>query len=992
MKKTWIIIASIFVFLLITTFVLPSFLKGKIIEKVDQALEENINADVYYNPGNVSVSLFRRFPNISISIGDFGIVGREVFAQDTLIHVDRVQVDFNLRSVIFGDYPTLTGVHLDGADILVKVLEDGRANYDITYPSDEAPTESDLQIGIDLIEVNDVNLVYDDRSLNFLMALGNLSAVGSGDFTLDVYEMPLKVNADVLTMTYEGVNYLSNKKFKGETLLGIDLNEMKFTLGDGSFALNDFLFDLKGMIALPEESIDFDLVFFSKESSFKTLLSLVPGMYTESFSGLKTEGTIDFRGMFKGSYSEESFPSFDIGLNVMDGMFKYPDLPLPVSDVQLEMHLKNSTSDLSNTTINVPIFNLRMGTNPIESRFFIANLRSYDMDASVRGKLNLQELTSIFPVDGMQVRGLLDVRALAKGRYDEAKKELPNLDIQLAFQDGFVKNRDIPTALEQINVQASILNPSGKMNDFRVNLEPFSFLLENEKVEGKMRISDFELLNWDGAIKGALDIGKMMAIFPQEGMEIAGKVHADITTKGSYDAVKKEQYNRLDTRGFAKLSNFSFSSVDVHQGVLITSAQAEFNPDRITLTEFASQLGQSPVNATGSLSNYMNYIFEKDATLRGQLSLQSDKFNVNEWMTDSSTSDEALEVIPLPTNIDFTMNVQAKEVLYDNLNLRDVRGNMTLRNGVLSFKDTGMRLLGGQVTMNGAYDPRDLTKPTFDFGLAINSLSIPESFKAFNTVQMLAPIAQHLTGVVNTNLNFSGTLGADMMPILSSLDGRGILRVAEASYQNSALVQGVTSLTRLNETNTLVFRNVAIPIQIERGVLNVQPFDVRLWDYQANIQGSTGFDGSINYLINMQVPAGKFGSTANNLLATISGTQATSSTLIPVAINLGGSYASPRFSLAGGNSIENLLATALQSRVQTERQNIQEQATQQFRAAEDSIKRELQVRSEQLQDSARREAERKVNEAKGKATDEATKVIRNLIRPRNTKPDTTGKN
>ncbi|MGY6521073.1 MAG: AsmA-like C-terminal region-containing protein [Mongoliitalea sp.] len=992
MKKTSIIVASIFVFLLIVAFVLPSFLKGKIIEKVDQALEENVNADVYYNPQKVSASIFRRFPNVSVSIGDFGIVGREVFAQDTLIHVDRVQVDFNLRSLLFGDYPTLTGVHLDGADILVKVLEDGSANYDITFPSEDASTESDLQIGIDLIEVNDVNLVYDDRSLNFLMALGNLAAVGSGDFTLDVYEMPLKASADILTMNYEGVSYLSNKKFKGETLLGIDLNEMKFTLGDGSFALNDFLFDLKGLIALPEESIDFDLVFFSKESSFKTLLSLVPGMYTESFEGLKASGTVDFRGMFKGSYSEESFPSFDIGLNVMDGMFQYPDLPLPVSDVQLEMHLKNATSDLSNTTINIPIFNLRMGNNPIESRFFIANLRSYDMDASVRGKLNLQELTSIFPVDGMQVRGLLDVKAIAKGRYDEAKKELPNLDIQLAFQDGFVKNSDIPTALEQINVQASILNPSGKMNDFRVNLEPFSFLLENEKVEGKMRISDFEQLNWDGAIKGALDIGKMMAIFPQEGMELAGKIQADITTKGSYDAVKKEQYNRLDTRGFANLSDFSFSSTDIPQGVLITSAKAEFNPDRITLTEFASQLGQSPLFATGSLSNYMNYLFEKDATLRGQLNLQSDKFNVNEWMTDSSTSDEALEVIALPTNIDFNMNVLAKEVLYDNLNLRDVRGNMTLRNGVLSFKDTGMRLLGGQVTMNGSYDPTDLTKPTFDFGLAINSLSIPESFKAFNTVQILAPIAQHLTGVVNSTLNFSGTLGADMMPILSSLDGKGILRVAEASYQNSAIVQGVTSLTRLNETNTLVFRNVAIPIQISQGVLNVQPFDVRLWDYQANIQGSTGFDGSINYLINMQVPAGKFGSTANNLLATISGTQATSNTIIPLAINLGGSYGSPRFSLAGGNSIENLLTSALQSRVQTERQNITEQATQQFRAAEDSIRRELQVRSEQLQDSARREAEKKVNEVKGKATDEATKVIRNLIRPRNTKPDTTGKN
>lgn len=992
MKKTSIVILSVFVLFLVAAFIFPSFLKGKIIEKVDQGLEQTVNADVYYNPANVSASLFRRFPNITISIGDFGIVGREVFDQDTLIHVDRLQVDFNLRSILFDDYPTLTGLRLDGADIVVKVLEDGRANYDITYSSDVDTVESDLQFGVDLLEVNDVNVVYDDRSLGFLMALSNLSAIGSGDFTLDVYEMPLKAEADILTINYEGVNYVSNKKFRGETLLGIDLNEMKFTFGDGSFSLNDFLFDLKGLIALPEESIDFDLVFFSKESSFKTLLSLVPGMYTESFASLKTSGTIDFRGMFKGSYNEESFPSFEIGLQVTDGMFQYPDLPLPVSDVQLDMQIKNETNDLANTLINVPIFNLRMGNNPIESSFFITNLQQFTINADVRGKLNLQELTSIFPLEGMQVRGLLDINASAKGRYDEEKKELPSLDIQLVLRDAYVKNSEMPSALEQINIQASILNSSGRMNDFRVNLAPFSFLLENEKVEGTMRISDFELLNWDGAIKGALDIGKLMALFPQEGMELTGRVQADITTKGSYDAIKKEQYGKLDTRGFANLSNFSFSSTDVPQGVLISSAKAEFNPDRVNLTEFAAQLGQSPVNATGFLSNYMNYIFEKDATLRGQLSIQSDTFNVNEWMTESSTSDEALEVIPLPQNIDFNMSVQAKEVLYDNLNLRDVRGNMTLREGVLTFRDTGMRLLGGQVTMNGSYDPRDLTKPTFNLALGINSLSIPEAFKSFNTVQVLAPIAQHLTGVFNSTLNFSGTLGSDMMPILSSLDGKGVLRVAEASYQNSPLLQGLTSLTRLNETNTLVFRNVSIPIQIDRGVMNVQPFDVRLWDYQANIQGSTGFDGSINYLINMQVPAGKFGSTANNLLSTISGTQATASTMIPIAVTLGGSYASPRFSLAGGNSIENLLANAFQSRVQTERQNITEQATQQFRAAEDSIRRELQVRSQQLQDSARREAEKKVNEVKGKATDEATKVIRNLIRPRNTPPDTTRKN
>jgi hypothetical protein len=175
--------------------------------------------------------------------------------------------------------------------------------------------------------------------------------------------------------------------------------------------------------------------------------------------------------------------------------------------------------------------------------------------------------------------------------------------------------------------------------------------------------------------------------------------------------------------------------------------------------------------------------------------------------------------------------------------------------------------------------------------------------------------------------------------------------------------------------------------------LEVKPFNVKLWDYQANIQGSTGFDGSINYLINMQVPAGKFGAQANALLASISGTQANESTMIPVSLNLGGTYASPKVGLAGGNSIETLLANSLKSRVSTEKENIQQQVTEQFKATEDSLKRELKLKADMVQDSLQKEAEKKLNVTKDKAVEEGKKLIRGLLSPKQpAKPDTTKKN
>ncbi|MCH7407790.1 AsmA family protein [Belliella sp. DSM 111904] len=995
MKKAIYITLSIFAFLLVALVATPFIFKDKILERVDREISESVNAQVHYDFRNISLSVFRRFPDISVTLREFGITGNPPFQNDTLVHVDQLQVDLNLWSILFADTPSLTGVHLDGGSIYVKVLEDGQANYDITYPSEsEEVSEGNFEIGIDLIEVKNLDFIYNDRSLGFIMALGNVQLEGKGDFTSDQYRLPVTMEALIADVTYDGTNYLKNKTFKGKTAVDVDMANMKFAFADGDFQLNDFLFDLYGHVALPSDDIDFDLNFEGKNNSFKSILSLVPGIYTESFSGLNTSGTMDFKGYFRGIMNEKSFPSFDIGLKVVDGMFQYPDLPRPVSEVQLDMQIVNTTNNLDLTRVHIPTFSLNFGSNPISGNLLLENLVTYDIDGRLVGKLNLEELTSIFPIEGMALKGMLDVNATAKGRYDSVANMLPAVNAKMLLSNGFIKSDEYPAPIEKLNVNANIINNSGKMTDFLVDLSKFEFELEDEDISGNMQIRDFELLQWDGAVKGTVDLGKLMAIFPIENTIMEGKIHADLNSKGSYKDIELERFDRLDTRGSLGVEKFYFTSLDLPQGIRINEALADFIPSRINLNKFDSRVGESPLTASGFLSNYMNYFLKENETLQGQLTLQSSKFNVNQWLTESETTEESSEltVIELPKNIDFTMSVSAAEVIYDNLNLKQVKGNMTLKDGVLSFRDASMNALGGQLVMNGAYDPRDLTAPKFDFNFNVIDLSIAEAFDKLNTVKVLAPVAQHLTGKFSTKMDFSGLLGQDMMPILSSLDGKGVLRVLEAAYQNSPLVQSVTNLTRLNDTNTLQFRNLNLPIKIDNGVLNLSPVDLRLWDYQANVQGSTGFDGSINYLVNMQVPAGKFGAQANNLLATISGTEASTSTLIPVAITLGGTYGSPRVGLAGGNSIETLLTNALKSRVNAERENLQAKATEQFKAAEDSVKSELKSRAEALQDSAKREAERKVSDTKDKAVEEAKNVLKGVLGNRAkpaAKPDTT---
>ena len=136
MKKLLIILGAVFAILLVAIIVLPLLFKDDIQKAIDQAIAENVNAEVYYDIDKFSLSLIRNFPDATVSLGDFGVVNREPFAGDTLLAMHALNISVDLKSIIFGDQPRISGITLDQPNVYVSVLEDGRANYDIAIESE----------------------------------------------------------------------------------------------------------------------------------------------------------------------------------------------------------------------------------------------------------------------------------------------------------------------------------------------------------------------------------------------------------------------------------------------------------------------------------------------------------------------------------------------------------------------------------------------------------------------------------------------------------------------------------------------------------------------------------------------------------------------------------------------------------------------------------------------------------------------------------------
>jgi hypothetical protein len=454
LKITGISVAVIFLLLLI----LPFVFKGKIVEQVKIAINENVNAVVDFD--SFSLSFIRNFPNISFRMKGLTVVGVDQFEGDTLAAVKSFSVSVNLVSLFGSDGYEIKTISIDQPNLLLKVLKDGTVNWDITIPSEvldePVPDEEpfDFKIALRKLQVKNANIVYDDAEMDLRARIRNMNHTLRGDFTADFTTMKIRnTTIESLFVTYEGFPYLYNVFVDFTADIDADLNEFLFTFRDNTLKMNELLAEFEGTFAMPDDAMIMDFVFASPQADFKAFLSMIPAIYAKDFEGLRTSGTLEFNGHVKGVYDDNNIPGFGLNIKVENGMLQYPDLPAAITDVFINTTINNPGGDADYTVVDVSRFNLNVAGSPVE---FKLNLRTPvsdpNIDAILKGRLDLSKVKDFYPLDeGETLQGMISSDMVARGRLSSIENERYNeflFEGQFAMSNFVYKSNDFPQGVE----------------------------------------------------------------------------------------------------------------------------------------------------------------------------------------------------------------------------------------------------------------------------------------------------------------------------------------------------------------------------------------------------------------------------------------------------------------------------------------------------------------------------------------------------------------
>lgn len=546
----------------------------------------------------------------------------------------------------------------------------------------------------------------------------------------------------------------------------------------------------------------------------------------------------------------------------------------------------------------------------------------------------------------LTAEGKFAVEGSVKGTYNE--KSIPAFNINLNVANGKIKYPSLPSAINNIQVKATVSNPDGVMDHTQVDIPAFHLEFGQAPLDGRFLLKNPMSDPFvDFALKGNLDLKQLTTIFPLKDMTLSGNILADVSAAGRKSSIDKGAYQDFKASGQMQASNFVYSGKNVALPVSIPSAKMLVSPKNITLSNFNAKIGKSDFSANGALNNYLNYFFKKNQLLQGTFNVNSNLVEVNELMsmsgsTENETQKEStsLSVFEVPGNINFTMNMRANKVKYDNYDISNAHGELQIKDKTIYFKDMALGMLGGTIAMNGSYATLDAKKPKVDVSFGLQKIDIQQAFKTFNTVKLLAPIAQYAQGIFSTQLKFNADLDDKMMPIYSSINAEGLANIVQAIVDGFEPINNLAATLGTKELKRIEVKDLKTKFHIANGRLNVAPFNLKVKGINMNIQGSNGLDKSIDYNLLLNVPRAILGSKANDManqaLASLNskiGSNVSLGETIKVNAVMGGTFLKPSLKLKYGAgdqvSVKDQAKTMVNQVVQEKKAELETKAKEQ---------------------------------------------------------------
>jgi len=557
-----------------------------------------------------------------------------------------------------------------------------------------------------------------------------------------------------------------------------------------------------------------------------------------------------------------SIPVFNLKSELKNGYFKFTSLPQAVENIGFKLSSSTKDSLLQNIRVDLTDLNLNVLSNYIKGFIKIDNFKEFPVNGKLKGQFDLADISKFYPVDSVIIKGMFHIDAVANGNYLPAKRIVPVTNTRLSITNGYIKSLTYPIPLENISIITQVSSSKGSFKDLKVDVLPITFSIANKPFELKANLQNFDNLNYKIISKGDIDLGAIYKIFAIDGYDVNGFIRANLNLQGLQSDAVAGNFSKLKNFGSLEIDNIKINTDLFPKDFFINTGRFAFFREKVLFKTFNGTYGASKFTVNGHLSNVINYIMKPNSLLTGKFDLSSQYINANEFMayadnstTESSSSSSGSNgVILVPKELDIDFNAKIAQIQYDDLVLKNFKGNVVTKAGNVEMKDTGFDLIGTKVNMNASYTPVSPKKANFTYNIKADSFDIQKAYKEIALFREMASSAKSAYGIVSLDYILSGTLNENMYPVMNTLKGEGTLSLDKIQFKGFKLMNNIAAKTSNNDLKDASVNKVQIKSRIANNIMTIERTKMKIAGFRPRFEGQVGLDGRLNIGFRLGLP------------------------------------------------------------------------------------------------------------------------------------------
>ena len=346
-----------------------------------------------------------------------------------------------------------------------------------------------------------------------------------------------------------------------------------------------------------------------------------------------------------------------------------------------------------------------------------------------------------------------------------------------------------------------------------------------------------------------------------------GKSYALNSNSLKVDATVKQNKAKTDflnqwnpTADFI-LGNAVLQVDGIKEDIRISNIDFLFNSSELDFKKSTFRIGKSDMSLQGSVIGIKEWIEDHKNLMKGEMQLTSNFVDINEILdltsglghSDSepveATVTENKEDNPfmVPEGIDFNFVLNTKKALYDNFDLNNLNGTMTVKDGTLILQEIGFTNKAAEMQLTALYQSPRKNNLFLAMDFHLLKVQINDLLQMVPYIDTLVPMLKTFDGQAEFHIGAETNLKSNYEPKISTLRAAADIEGKNLTVKDKFTFTKITDMLDVSTNGEYRVDSLDVQLTAFKDEIDLWPSQIAIGKYKVTVDGRMTLDKNGQY-------------------------------------------------------------------------------------------------------------------------------------------------